>query len=1595
MAFTTSNGTTLKVNVRPDFLEFRKSLDGELKTLQNEKAYQFPIKINGQDAIKTIREYTGEVSKLDGSLKKVTFTTEQYTDAQGKVLRDAKGHVLKNASEQITKISASMKDASKNAKDLGVGLRDFSGTLLKVAEFQIITKILNLATSAMSEAISTVKEYDDALTEFKKVSDLSGESLDEYTEKLGKLGGEVARTRTEMVASATEFKKSGFSDEDSAQLAKISEMYRNTADEAISSAESAGFIVSQMKAYNNETEGFAQHTIDAINNVSDNMAVSSSDISDGLSKTSSAMSALGNSFEESMAMVAGATEVLHGQATKVARGLRTIGNNFANQAKKAGTLTYQVNDVTQSLSLLDEQTGDLKSTYSIFEELSKEWQNMSNAEKQSIAIQYAGKNQFEVFMAEMNQFTSVQKAYNLAVNDNGMATKENEKYMESLTAKLTALKQQFQELALGDGGLSYLLKLLIDVGTVVVKFANTDIGQLIIGLTALNTIAPKIVISFEKLKAIQAFTGMSKGIKLAYQDMVGLFNLIKSGGVGAITMLSKAEATSVILTGATLVIAGIYGITKAIEYFATSQKRAIENADNAIQAWVDAEDEVDSLNSKIEDIGKQIDAIKAKGYISVTDEQQLTLLTNEKKQLQEQVKLQKTLAEIAKAKADAQVAKAMTEKKTYNTESAGYGSELFGSIRKSGTIYEQVNDDIKSYDILMEHISAYEQEVDKLNKKKNLSWQEQGHLRAYNEAITEAKDKLNDYTDSISKNTDTIMNQYKAYAEQGVEFDKMPKELQKAINSINVMSYAISDNARAITDQESLFDALSSAVDEPINSLDDFIEKQGLTEDQAKKVKDAFEDGDYIKAYALAMNDASNSAEGLSDDLENVADNSDVISGVANTMSEIGSAYDTLSSAVEEYNSNGALSVETLASLSKLSPQYLACLVDENGQLRLNADSMDALATASKNAAIQTLMDSASKDMLAVATGNAKNMSDLATQAINNVGNASEISGQKAANGAKGYDMLADAMTKAITAGGGKVTNKVKDNVDKVRKIYGGLIDAVIKTDYKISRKTATTKRDTSANRANTDSLKKQTDALKEQQDAIKKEVDDYKSVISYIQDKVKKYQDSLKEQKDAETKALESQIKTLKEKAEARNKYFDDEIEKLEKAKDAEEEYWNSQIDAIKTANEKIEDNIKLQELQQALQIAQNSRLRVYKEGEGFVYTQDQQAISEAQKNLKEYERQQEYEKQIQDLENNRDKKVKIYEQQIQDLKDKQEKEKEQYDLEEENLDKHKEAIEAKWDEQIAYWDKWLEKFSDGVNSYETEQNRLKAIQLTGIDFENKGWQTRLGNLDAFVNAYTAKLRQLQDINTQYENAQKQYQASHGSSYGGGTPTYNPAPSRPYRPATSSISTVSVGGVSYRVGGVYSHPKGLWYKGESDYKWRKTSTNYVHAFQIIGSGRNSSGQYLRVKGRSGDIYDIDAKDLKKHPLKFVAPAVKPFYTGVSSVDSNQVALVGDSPTNHELVIGSKLNGQMMNLPKGSGVVNNKATNTLAGVLNQLGVVSSNFGKSIGTLTNNHPTESWVIENVTINGANIHDANTFANAILNLKSEALQRAHRR
>ena len=294
----------------------------------------------------------------------------------------------KKATDSAKNLGNSLSQVDKNSKSLG---QSFGDIVTKVGKFYLATKPIQMMQKAFDEAVETVKEFDDAITEFKKVSDLSGESLDDYTQKLGELGQTVARTRSEMVSSSTEFVKSGYSEEDAAQLARIAELYRNIADKAISSGDSANFIISQMKAFSNDTETFALHTINAINNVSNNMAVSSSDISTALSKTSSAMGALGNTYEQTIALVTSGTEIMQGQASKVARGLRTIGNNIANAAQGADTLEISVQGVTKQIDLLDSTTGDMRSTFDIMQDIfTSGWNDMTNAEQQALAISLAG-----------------------------------------------------------------------------------------------------------------------------------------------------------------------------------------------------------------------------------------------------------------------------------------------------------------------------------------------------------------------------------------------------------------------------------------------------------------------------------------------------------------------------------------------------------------------------------------------------------------------------------------------------------------------------------------------------------------------------------------------------------------------------------------------------------------------------------------------------------------------------------------------------------------------------------------------------------------------------------------------------------------------------------------------------------------------------------------------------------------------------------------------------------------------------------------------------------------------------------------------------
>ena len=77
--------------------------------------------------------------------------------------------------------SGSIAQAAKSAENLGLTFQEAN---------LIMSKSLDIITSMVDE----VYALDSSLTEFKKVSDLSGASLENYTNKLSAIGKTVART---------------------------------------------------------------------------------------------------------------------------------------------------------------------------------------------------------------------------------------------------------------------------------------------------------------------------------------------------------------------------------------------------------------------------------------------------------------------------------------------------------------------------------------------------------------------------------------------------------------------------------------------------------------------------------------------------------------------------------------------------------------------------------------------------------------------------------------------------------------------------------------------------------------------------------------------------------------------------------------------------------------------------------------------------------------------------------------------------------------------------------------------------------------------------------------------------------------------------------------------------------------------------------------------------------------------------------------------------------------------------------------------------------------------------------------------------------
>lgn len=220
---------------------------------------QYTIRVHGVLDDTRIRQQLAAIQKEMGTMAiggkgKGKGGGAYFADVQKKA---------KGAGKTVTAYTQGIANAEKAQKRFGSSTLDITK---KVIQFGATTAAIRGVTSGMADMVKNVYDLDGALTEFKKVSDLSGKGLETYTDQAYKVGKTVARTGTEMVQAATEFKKSGFSEKDALELGRVASMYQNVADVELTAGEAANFIVSQMKAFN-LTASDSEHIIDAVNEV--------------------------------------------------------------------------------------------------------------------------------------------------------------------------------------------------------------------------------------------------------------------------------------------------------------------------------------------------------------------------------------------------------------------------------------------------------------------------------------------------------------------------------------------------------------------------------------------------------------------------------------------------------------------------------------------------------------------------------------------------------------------------------------------------------------------------------------------------------------------------------------------------------------------------------------------------------------------------------------------------------------------------------------------------------------------------------------------------------------------------------------------------------------------------------------------------------------------------------------------------------------------------------------------------------------------------------------------------------------------------------
>lgn len=419
-----------------------------------------------------------------------------------------------NAPEKISKLKKQFAELRAKSKELGLETESLIDKFEKLFGTHLSTMITMAALHKMQDALrivyQNVVEIDTAMTELRKVTNLTASGYEEFMDRAADQAQKLGVSINDFINSTADWARLGYDEQDAEELARVSSLLKNVGDGIESASDASSYLISGMKGFDLAADQ-ASKFLDVLNQIANTEPVTANDLGVIIQKSAAAMNAAGNTYQETMAMAAAVNGVLQDNDVSgtylktLSMYLRAAKTDAENAGIEIDGMASSVSELRNELKQLtgvdimsDAAGKNFKSTYQIMEELSKVWGSLSDVTQANVTELISGKRGGQATSALLNNFSVAEDAMKQAANATGSALAENAKYLDSIQGRIAKLDTSFQSLSthvLDSGIVKYAVSFL----TTIIKITDN--------ITKLSGVLPPIAAAVSGILSVMQMNG--------------------------------------------------------------------------------------------------------------------------------------------------------------------------------------------------------------------------------------------------------------------------------------------------------------------------------------------------------------------------------------------------------------------------------------------------------------------------------------------------------------------------------------------------------------------------------------------------------------------------------------------------------------------------------------------------------------------------------------------------------------------------------------------------------------------------------------------------------------------------------------------------------------------------------------------------------------------------------------------------------------------------------------------------------------------------------------------------------------------------------